>query len=86
MGELGSKVKVRVTQYSFFYSYFSVNFHTVDLNSINSDENEIQYFTYICTFRIVFEFHKNPLADNVIVMSFVVYFNNFPKILFNLQY
>ena len=27
-----------------FYSYFSVNFPTVDLSSLMSDQNEIQYF------------------------------------------
>ena len=41
IGDLGSKVKVTVTQYPFFYSKLSVNFHTVYLCSLMSDQTEI---------------------------------------------
>ena len=39
IGDLGSKVKVTVN----FFSLFSINFPTVDLSSLMSDQTEIWY-------------------------------------------
>ena len=78
IGGLESKVKVTVTQYPFFLHnslltsllYISALLCTIKLNFSIS----LRYTLG----RLVFEFHKIRMGDNVIVTSFKFSPNNFP--------
>ena len=72
IGDLGSKVKVKVTvtQYPFFHYNSLLTSLTVYLSCLNKMKFSMPLGYALC--RFVVEFHENQMGNDVMVTSFIL--------------